>query len=389
MKKQDHETSMRPRPKGRGLIGSVSSFPIGNSALKGRVSTIVNPERIENTRKFLDKKKLDAILLFSGESLNDLSSENTYYLSGFFDVWSHAVLVTKKDAVLFTADVLRAEKECALDVVDARKEKIHAFLNKRHMRRIGIDTGFSFNQWNKLRGKLKRPVFCDISKNMLEIRGIKDKEEISKMRLAAGITKKALDVVQKKMRLFDEGALIKKVKQEFALNNAEPAFTPIVAGDANSANIHYFACNQKYSQILMSDIGARKDFYNSDFTRTHILCKDKEMLQAHDTVARLVDGLLDFVVVGKTCLEIHKYAKDFLVKAGYKKESFSNFHGLGHGVGLDVHEYPRISERAPYKNTVFQENMVFALEPAIYFKNKFGIRIENTFLLTKKGLNVL
>ncbi len=346
-------------------------------------------ERVENARKILNTKKLDALLLFSGESLNDLSSENTYYLSGFFDVWHHAVLVTKKDAVCFTADTVRAEKECALDVVDVRKEKIHAFLNKRCVRRIGIDSGFSFNQWNKIRGKLKRPVFCDISKNMLEIRGIKDKEEISKMRSAAGVTKKALDVVQKKLRLFDEGDLIKKVKQEFALNNAEPAFAPIIAGDANSANIHYFACNQKYNKLLMSDIGARKDFYNSDFTRTHLLNKDKEMLQAHDTVARLVEGLLDFVVIGKTGLEIHKYAKEFLVNAGYKKENFSNFHGLGHGVGLDVHEHPHISEKAPYKNTVFQENMVFALEPAIYFKNKFGIRTESTFLLTKKGLKEL
>ena len=343
-------------------------------------------ERIENTRKILDTKKLDAILLFSGESLNDLSSENTYYLSGFFDVWSHAVLVTKKDAVCFTADMLRAEKECAIDVANARTEKIHAFLNKRHMRRIGIDSGFSYNQWSKLRGKLKKPVFCDISKDMLEIRGIKGKEELSKMRLAAGITKKALEVVQKKMRCSDEGVLVRKVKQEFALNNAEPAFAPIVAGDSNSANIHYFECGQKYNKILMTDIGARKDFYNSDFTRTHVLRREKEMLRAHDTVARLVDGLLDFVAVGKTSLEVHNYAKDFLVKSGYKKEAFSNFHALGHGVGLDVHECPHITERAPSANTVLRENMVFALEPALYLKNKFGVRIENTFLLTKRGL---
>lgn len=346
-------------------------------------------ERVENVRKILGDKKLDAALFFSGESLNDLSSKNTYYLSCFFDSWPHAVVVTKKDAVLFTSEPWRAEKESKISIANARKEKIHKFLNSGHIRKIGIDSGFTFGKWKELRGKLKKPVFHDITRDTLKVRSIKDNEEISKIRSVCDITKEVLKDAQKNVSIGNESALLRRVKDGFIKRSAESAFTPIIAGDKNSANTHYFGCKCKYREILMADIGARKEFYNSDFTRTYILKKEKEMLRAKDALERLVAELPDFVTIGKTCLDTFNYAKHFLEKEGYKKESFARFHGLGHGVGLDVHEYPNISPKAPHRNVRFEENMVFTLEPALYFKNRFGVRIENMYLLTGNGLKKL
>lgn len=345
--------------------------------------------RIENARKIIHDKELDALLFFSGETSNDLSSKSTYYLGGFFDSWPHAVIVTKKDAVLFTSEPDRAEKESCLDVANARKEKIHKFLNARRIRKIGIDSGFTFGKWNDLRGKLKRPVFVDITRDATKMRGVKGKEEIQKIQSACSITKQALNDVEANLALGDEGAVLRRVKRMFQNHSAESAFLPIIAGDKNSANTHYFECNRKYNDILMADIGARKEFYNADFTRTYLLKKDREMLRAKDALERLVYGLTDFIEAGKTCLQAFNYSKHFLEKEGYKKEMFTNFHSLGHGIGLEVHEYPNISPKLPHRNSKFEENMVFTLEPALYFKNKFGVRIENTYILTANGLKAL
>jgi len=139
----------------------------------------------------------------------------------------------------------------------------------------------------------------------------------------------------------------------------------------------------------MADIGARCDFYNSDFTRTFVLGNDNEMVRAKESLENLVAELTDFIKPEVKCIDAFNYAKKFLEKAGYKKESFANFHSLGHGVGLDVHEFPVLSKNPAFKNARFEENMVFTIEPGLYFKDNFGIRIENTVLLTKNGVKQL
>ena len=343
-------------------------------------------ERIERLRALLAKKRLDAAVLFSGESHNDLSSKSTYYLSEFFDSWPHAVIVTKKDEILFTGEPGRAQKEGAINTIkQTKKDAIEKFLKENKLKRIGFDANLSFARGTEL-AKLKGSTLLDISREMIELRAIKDTGEITNIRRASEITAKALKAVENCADSGDENVLIQKIKSEFINNGAEIAFKPIVAGDENSANIHYFNCNGKFEKIVMADIGARCDFYNSDFTRTFVLSNDKEMIRAHQTLENLVAELTDFIKPGVKCIDAFSYAKKFLEKAGYQKESFANFHSLGHGVGLDVHEFPVLSKNPAFKNARFEENMVFTIEPGLYFKDNFGIRIENTVLLTKNGV---
>lgn len=350
-------------------------------------------ERIERLRALLSKKRLDAAVLFAGESNNDLSSRNTYYLSGFFDSWPHAIIVTKKDAVLFTGETGRAEKESAIEDIRAtKKDAIKKFLKENKLKRLGIDSNLSFargTELAKVKGVSPTAALLDISREMIELRAIKDSEEIANIERASEITTKALEIVEKGAHLGDETALVRKIKSEFINNDAEIAFKPIVAGDGNSANIHYFDCNAKFRKIVMADIGARYNFYNSDFTRTFVLENDKEMIRAHETLENLVAELTEFIKPGVKCIDAFNYAKKFLEKAGYKKESFANFHSLGHGVGLDVHEYPVLTGNPLFKNARFEENMVFTIEPALYFAGKFGVRIENTMLLANSRIRPL
>lgn len=350
----------------------------------------LHESRIERLREILEKKKLDAALFFAGESDSGLSSKNAYYLSGFFDPWPHAVLVAKKDEALFTADTERAENEAAIKaVISPEKGGIEKFLKSRGIKRIGIDSNFSFSRWSLLKKTCAGAAYADISQEMLELRAIKDRQEIEKIRRACEVTASALEIAQKNAQIGDEAAIAGKINSEFLKSGAEAAFRPIVAGDANSANVHYFGCGGIFSKILMADIGARLDFYNSDFTRTFVLGGDsggKMMVRAHETLSQLVSELSEFIKPEVKCADAFDYAKKFLEKAGYKKESFANFHGLGHGVGLNVHEFPVISKNPLYEKMRFGENTVFTIEPALYFKGMFGIRIEDTVLLGKNGV---
>ncbi|MBU4246079.1 MAG: Xaa-Pro peptidase family protein [Nanoarchaeota archaeon] len=348
-------------------------------------------ERIERLRAIISKKRLDAAILFSGESHNDLSSKSTYYLSGFFDSWPHTVIVTKKDEILFTGEPRRAEKESLIKtIIPSKKGALDKFLKSAHIKRLGVDANFSFSRWNDMKKKLGNGCsFKNISHEMIELRAIKDAEEIVNIRRASQITVKALKVAENCAGSGDENMLVQKIKSEIINNGAEIAFKPIVAGDANSANIHYFECGERYNKIVMADIGARWNFYNSDFTRTFVLGNDKNMIRAHETLENLVAELSDFIKPGIKCIDAFNYAKKFLEKTGYKKESFANFHSLGHGVGLDVHEYPVLTKNPAFKDARFEENMVFTIEPALYFKDKFGIRIEDTVVLTKNGVKHL
>ncbi len=346
--------------------------------------------RIEGLRAILFEKRLDAALLFSPESHNDLSSKSTYYLTGFFDSWPHAVLVTKSDAILFTGEPERAKEESAIkDIREVKKDKIDEILAKNRLKKIGVDANFSFSRWNDMKKKLVNASFSDISRELIELRAIKDAEEIENIRRASEITAKALKIAEKNANSGDEGALAQKIKSEFINNGADIAFKPVVSGDKNSANIHYFDCNEKYNRIVMADIGARWNFYNSDFTRTFVIENNAEMNKAYNSLKQLMSELSDFAKPGVKCIDAFNYAKKFLEKAGYKKQSFANFHSLGHGVGLDVHEYPVLTSNPLFKNMKFGENMVFTLEPALYFAGKFGIRLEDTVVMGKNGVEKL
>jgi len=235
-----------------------------------------------------------------------------------------------------------------------------------------------------LEKRLPKARFVDVAEEIGKVRAIKDAPEIESTRVACGLTDKILSRLP--LRAGNESDVEHRIKEEILRLRTEEAFPPIVAGDANSSNVHYFRNNGRFKDNLLLDMGVKSGHYCSDVSRTFAVSGNPEMKKAIRTLSELQGELDDFIMPGIEVSEVYDFAAAYLDKAGYAKENFKNFHRLGHGVGLEIHEWPSFG---PKDKTVLEENMVFTLEPALYFKGKFGARIEDTVLLTKKGIERL
>ena len=152
------------------------------------------------------------------------------------------------------------------------------------------------------------------------------------------------------------------------------SFDPITAIDKNSAKPHAqpLKTKLKSNSLFLMDAGVKYKRYCSDRTVTYINQKDRLQQKVYDIVLKAQQKAIEKARVGMKASQIDKIARNVIEKAGYGKYFI---HSTGHGVGLDIHEYPIISSKS---DTTIEENMVFTIEPGIYLENKFGIRIEDT-----------
>jgi Xaa-Pro aminopeptidase len=245
---------------------------------------------------------------------------------------------------------------------------------------IGIDRSrLKLIHYLKLKKELKNKKFVDISKELAKLRTTKTKQEINSIKKACKISD---SIVEKCLKTF------KKFKSELDAANfleieakkqgLDCAFKPIVASGSNSCLPHHKPANTKLKKgFCIIDFGVKYNGYCSDMTRTVYIGKpSKEQLTLYDLILSIQESLIKNLKLGKKFSELDKYFLDSIGK--YKKNTL---HAIGHGIGLAIHESPNINSKSKDK---LEENMVFALEPAVYFKNKFGIRIEDTILIGKK-----
>jgi Xaa-Pro aminopeptidase len=151
------------------------------------------------------------------------------------------------------------------------------------------------------------------------------------------------------------------------------SFDPIVAVGLNAAKPHALPTSKKYkkSDLLLIDAGIKYKRYCSDRTQTYINKKDKLQQKIYDIVQKAQQQAIKKARSGMKASEIDKIARDVIEKAGYGQYFV---HSTGHGVGLDIHEYPNISSKS---DVIIEDNMVFSIEPGIYLPNQFGVRIED------------
>ncbi|MEA3383183.1 MAG: M24 family metallopeptidase [Campylobacterota bacterium] len=173
------------------------------------------------------------------------------------------------------------------------------------------------------------------------------------------------------------------------------SFDPIVAINKNSAKPHALPTSEQLSKndLLLVDAGVKYKRYCSDRTCTSMFSKDInfkreqtffkiKQQKVYDIVLKAQETAISRARVGMKASKIDKFARDIISKAGYEKEFV---HSTGHGVGLDIHEYPNINSRS---DVTIEENMVFTVEPGIYLNDKFGVRIEDTVVM-KKGRAII
>lgn len=223
--------------------------------------------------------------------------------------------------------------------------------------------------------------------NLIETEGlienqriVKDEEEIDKIKKACEITEKAFDYICENIK---EGMTEKDIAfeiEKFMIKNGADglAFDSIVASGPNSSMPHAVPTDRKIESgdIIQFDIGAKYKGYASDFSRVIFVDKMEDRYKE----------IYDFVLEEQE--KISKNLKDtsnikIVIKdreTEYKLKGYDVLHAFGHGVGLDIHEAPVLASR---QDMILKENAIIAIEPGVYFPGKFGIRIEDTYRVTK------
>lgn len=167
------------------------------------------------------------------------------------------------------------------------------------------------------------------------------------------------------------------------------SFDPIVAINANAAKPHALPTSKKLklNDLLLVDAGVKYKRYCSDRTCTSTIdfekfsfkreqkFKSKKQQKIYDLVYKAQLNAIEKARVGMKASEIDKLARSIIEEAGYGKYFV---HSTGHGVGLDIHEFPNINHKS---DVIIEDNMVFTIEPGIYLPNEFGVRIEDTVVM--------
>lgn len=351
--------------------------------------------RIEKLRSKLNELHLDGIIVsqnadqkylagFSGHADYDsllLISKHDQRVVTDFRYWEAA----EKGAPNFTL-VKRVRGE--YDLADA----IRDFAQDNNLRVIGVEAQHvnvaQFKAWQKaLRpGGVKLKPVEDLIKSQ---RAVKDEDEISKIRAAVKLTDDAFAHFVSQIRVGmteKEGAWI--IESFMRSNGAERlAFDSIVASGPNAALPHAEPTDRAFQlgEPITIDIGAMMDGYNSDMTRTITLGHATEKFnEIYRIVLHAQLAVEKKARVGMTGKQVDKLARRVIDKAGYEKE-FG--HGLGHGVGRVVHEFPRAGRL--FRKDVIEPNMILTVEPGIYIPGWGGVRIEDLVVFRDGGIEIL
>jgi Xaa-Pro aminopeptidase len=219
------------------------------------------------------------------------------------------------------------------------------------------------------------------------LRIIKSTVEIENLKKACQIVSEVCNTVKGELKPgLSEIDIHYRVIELFVKNRVTESFTPIIASGPNSANPHHRSSNRKIieNDIVMMDIGCMYNGYCSDLTRTYFLDRiSGKQKRVWDIVKGSQNAVLKEIKAGRLVSWADKTVRDIIEAAGYE----DNFiHITGHGVGTEIHEMPLL---APNAEGVFLTHMTVAIEPGIYIKGEFGVRIEDTILIKEDGCEVL
>jgi len=225
-----------------------------------------------------------------------------------------------------------------------------------------------------------------------EVRAVKSKKELANIIKAQRISEKVLQYTVAKLRTgISEIEATNLIKKKFIeLGAPILSFTPIVAFGENSANIHHINPTKRKlkkparrgrADIVMLDFGCTVNHYCSDMTRTYFWGEpSRRQKKVYLDVLKVMNLTLSRLKKGeRRCKIIDKAARGYLNKK-YGKRNF--LHGLGHGVGTVIHEWPNFK---PKSEDILPAGCVMTVEPGLYFKRLGGVRIEDIVLITSKG----
>ena len=323
------------------------------------------------------------------------SSDNALYLRLGSEAW---LITDSRYTVEACEQVKDAEVIEASDLLKAAR----ALLRGRRTKRLVFDPKeWSVQMLSGLRRKVPNVHFAPVPDFSHQKRMIKRDDEIALIRQAAKLGREGFETFAKYLNLSGLDKREKRLHFEMAAamshyGDYDLSFDPIVAINANAAKPHALPTDVvlKQGDLLLVDSGLKYRRYCSDRTRT-VYVKEgvhfgeeqrfasQKIQKAYDLVRKAHDTAIEKARTGMRGMEIDRLAREVIEKGGMGKFFV---HSTGHGVGLDIHEMPYISARG---TSVIEENMVFTIEPGLYFPGEFGIRIEDMVVMRHGRAEVL
>jgi len=341
--------------------------------------------RLSRLRAIMRRSGVDAILI--------LDLRNIRYLTGFSGSDGALLVGAGKPSLLvdgrYTTQAAKQAPGARVVLYRDKAEGIADALTAEKCGVVGFEpTAMSVALFHDLRRRAKKVRWKPLASELGDLRAVKDPSEINQIRKAIRI---ATGAMQSTLGSIRSGAceldIAVELEYEMRKKGAEGlAFDTIVASGPNSALPHARPGRRKIrpGDVVVIDYGAVSGGYHSDETCTFVIGRAG---RRHEKLYALVkeahDRALETVRPGVPCRDVDAAARAVIEKAGYGPR-FS--HGTGHGVGLDIHEAPRLSALS---EAVLKEGMVITIEPGIYLPGLCGIRIEVTAVVEKGGVRVL
>lgn len=323
---------------------------------------------IDNILKKLEKDNIQAYLL--------TQFTNIEYISGYKPT-SFAFCILKENPIIYPSsmDMEIAEKNSSIPIKEYKSyNELIDDLKKEGIKKIAIEPELPYSTYVRFKDDFEIESKTYVSTQRM----IKSSEEIENIEKATEIAQKSflqLDILNnsntEKEIAFD---LVRYMIENGAFKES---FETIVTSGANSSLPHAVPEHKKLQQPILIDWGAIYDGYCSDNTRT-IVYSEKQH-EIWDIVAQAHDNAIKAIKPGLKCSDIDKVARDIISEYGYGDKFI---HSTGHSLGLDIHETPGFSYR---DDTIIEQGMVITVEPGIYLEGEFGVRLEDTVAISKKG----
>jgi Xaa-Pro aminopeptidase len=344
--------------------------------------------RRDHLRKLLKKKELPAILI--------TNFVNVTYLTGFSGDDSYLLVRENGDTIISDSRyTTQIQEECPGLELAVRKNNegmikaVEKQLQSFKPQKLGIEgDSMTLTTRGLLENKMPKWEFVATSSMVESLRTIKDKQEIETIRRSIHYAARGFDVIR---------ATLRKNKSEIDIRNdleyhmrlfgaEDRGFPSIVANGPRAALPHAVPTEKKVesADLLLIDWGAKYEGYISDMTRVLITGKiTSKIRRIYQLVLKAQEAAIQAIEPGVACGEIDKIARDIITDGGHGRH-FG--HGLGHGLGLVVHEQPRFAKE---NKTILRPGMVVTVEPGIYLEGWGGVRIEDDILVTRGGHEVL
>lgn len=339
-------------------------------------------KRIKKIQSYLKQNRIPAYVIDTTVHL--------FYLTGL-ELSAGRVLITPKEATLIVdGRYFNQCKELSPIPVELLKDETLKELLKKGGKQLSFaqesTTYQSYLELKKVTDSLSIQLIPtqDI---VQEVRIIKDEQEISCLRQAAKLGSKGMDFVLSILKVGISESQVARELEIFWLKEGSKkvSFEPIIAFGDHSAYPHYRPGNRrlKKGEIVLIDIGVYLNSYVSDMTRVHFFGNvNPKLKEIYKIVLEAQERALKKCKPGALIGDVDRAARDYIRKKGYEKE-FS--HGLGHGIGLDIHELPYLRNKAPMDKIPLVPGMAVTIEPGVYVPGLGGVRIEDSIVITKSG----